>query len=297
LICIGILLTVNIWGIKHSAKCPIDRIVRIVNEEHMKILSIVSSMRKNGNTQRLISLFEEELISIAKLQHEALEIERIFLGTVELKMCIGCRVCFDKGEELCPLKDELLTIRKKLNEADGVILASPVYVEDVNGIMKNWIDRMAFNCHRPAFFDKTAMVISTSGIGSTNHALKTMRTALMTWGAYVDGMHKFSTGALMEKEEILNRYHNRIKRIAKKFFVNIKKEKVSKPKLYSLIAFKVQQKYFQKRTNERNTVDYIYWNEKGWLKPSCIYYKEIKTNWLQVKLARLFGNIFAVFFI
>ncbi|WP_010681000.1 flavodoxin family protein [Acetivibrio cellulolyticus] len=270
---------------------------KIVNEEYMRILSIVSSKRKNGNTERLISLLEEELISIAKLQHKVLEIERISLGNVELKMCLGCRVCFDKGEELCPLNDELLSIRKKLNEADGIILASPVYVEDVNGIMKNWIDRMAFNCHRPAFFDKTAIVVATSGIGSTNHALKTMRTALMTWGAYVDGMQKFSTGALMEREEILDTHHNRIKRIAKKFFVNIKKEKVSKPKLYSLIAFKVQQKYFEKRSNEQNTVDYIYWNEKGWLKPCCIYYKEIKTNWLKVKIARLLGNIVAVFFV
>jgi len=138
----------------------------------MRFISIVSSKRKNGNTERLISLIEEELIYIAKSQNEILEMERISLGNVELKMCLCCRVCFDKGEEFCPLKDDLLSIRKKINEADGIILASPVYLEDVNGIMKNWIDRMAFNCHRPAFFDKTAIAISTSGMASTNHALK-----------------------------------------------------------------------------------------------------------------------------
>lgn len=44
-------------------------------------------------------------------------------------MCLVCRRCFDVGEGFCPLKDELLSIREKLNKADGVILASPVYVE------------------------------------------------------------------------------------------------------------------------------------------------------------------------
>jgi len=263
----------------------------------MKVISIISSYRKNGNTERLSSLIEEELQSIAKFQHEILEITRISLGHAELKMCLGCRVCFDKGEELCPLKDELLLIREKLNEADGVILASPVYVEDVNGIMKNWIDRMAFNCHRPAFADKTAVVVSTSGIGSTNHALKTMRTALMTWGFYVNDQQKFSTGALIKTEQIHDRYHHKIKRIAKNLFNAIKNEKVLKPSFYSLIVFKVQQKYWQKRFNEQHTIDYIYWNQKGWLEPGCTYYSTIKTNWLKVKMARLFGAIIAVFFI
>lgn len=167
----------------------------------MKVISIISSNRKNGNTERLISLLEVELQSTAMSLHEEIEIERVALGHEELKMCLGCRVCFDKGEELCPLKDELLHIRELINAADGVILASPVYVEDVNGIMKNWIDRMAFNCHRPAFAGKTAMVITTSGMRSTNHALHTMKTALVLWGLYVVGQYKFCTGDFMKTEE------------------------------------------------------------------------------------------------
>lgn len=262
----------------------------------MKVLSIISSYRKNGNTERLVSLIEEELQSLAKFQHELLEIERIFLGHAEIKTCIGCRVCFDKGEALCPLKDELLSIREKLNEADGIILASPVYVEDVNGIMKNWIDRMAFNCHRPAFADKAALVLSTSGGGSTNHALRTMRTALMTWGFYIKDQEKFSTGALMEVEEMNNHFQSKIQKIAKNLYIAIKHKKVLKPSFYSLIIFKVQQKYWQRRINKQHTFDYIYWNQKGWLEPKCTYYSIIKANWLKVKIARSLGAIIALFF-
>lgn len=97
-------------------------------------------------------------MSIADKENIILEIERISLGQLDLNTCRGCRVCFDKGEEKCPLKDDVLSIRDKMILADGILAASPVYVEDVNGIMKNWIDRMAFNCHRPAFAGKSAYI-------------------------------------------------------------------------------------------------------------------------------------------
>lgn len=97
----------------------------------MKIISIASSYRKKGNTGNLIQLIEEQIKLIANQQDVQLEFETIFLGHSDIQSCRGCRICFDKGEEMCPLKDELLTIRDKIREADGIILASPVYVEDV----------------------------------------------------------------------------------------------------------------------------------------------------------------------
>ncbi|MDP4090618.1 MAG: flavodoxin family protein, partial [Bacillota bacterium] len=125
----------------------------------MKIISLVSSYRSNGNTIRIVSLIENQLLSIARTDGIGLEIERIQIGHSDIRTCLGCRACFDKGEEMCPLKDDLLAIRDKICQADGILAASPVYVEDVNGIMKNWIDRMAFNCHRPAFAGKAAYIV------------------------------------------------------------------------------------------------------------------------------------------
>ncbi len=124
----------------------------------MKIISLVSSYRINGNTNTAVSLIEKQLLSIADKENIALEVEKIQLGHLDIKTCCGCRVCFDKGEGKCPLKDDLLEIWDKIHQTDGILVASPVYVEDVNGIMKNWIDRMAFNCHRPAFAGKTVYI-------------------------------------------------------------------------------------------------------------------------------------------
>jgi len=135
----------------------------------LKIITLVSSYRTTGNTNRVVSLIEKELTSLAQMEKVDLDIERIQLHSFDIKLCCGCRVCFDKGEEKCPMKDELLVIFKKLYQADVILAASPVYVEDVNGIMKNWIDRMAYNCHRPAFAGKYAYIVTTSGSGTSNH--------------------------------------------------------------------------------------------------------------------------------
>ena len=97
----------------------------------MKIVLINSSGRKNGNTAEILGIFKRALddgLSVA---------EYIHLTDYTVKTCRGCRVCFDRGEENCPLKDDLLAIHTKLEWADIVIFGSPVYVEDVNGDRKS----------------------------------------------------------------------------------------------------------------------------------------------------------------
>ncbi len=112
----------------------------------MKILACVGSYRKNGNTARVVDLIEGQLDAEAARQHEPLEMETVYLGHWDIGTCRGCRVCFDQGEERCPLKDDLLAIKTKMKEVDGIIIASPVYVNDVSGIVRNWLDRLAHVC-------------------------------------------------------------------------------------------------------------------------------------------------------
>ena len=262
----------------------------------MKLLSIVSSNRKNGNTERFVRHIEKEFLQVAKDKNIPVALEQINLGSLNIKFCLGCRICFDKGEALCPLKDELLTIKEKLDEADGLILASPVYVEDINGIMKNWIDRMAFNCYRPAFAGKTAVVITTSGVGSTNHAIKTMSKALQTWGFHFSAKGKFKTGGYIEENQITSRYGDEIKVISNKLFKSINRRKAEKPSFYSLMVFKVQQKYWRKIKSQENNFNYLYWENKGWLKEDCNFYISHNSNYIKIKLAGIIGTIMGIFF-
>ncbi|WP_050739237.1 flavodoxin family protein [Acetobacterium bakii] len=263
----------------------------------MKIITLISSGRKSGNTSRFITQIESELQKIGKIYEIPMVFERIQLSELNLEFCCGCRICFDKGETCCPLNDDLLKLRDRISGADGIILGSPVYVEDVNGIMKNWIDRMAFNSHRPAFAGKAAAVITTSGGGSTMHAVNTMARALNTWGLQVAFKAKFRAESNLPVHEIKARYHRKIKQTAKTLFDSIQAQSVGCPSFQSLMYFKIQQKYWQKNSHAQNNYDYSYWEDKGWVDSSCKYYIPICSGNLKVMAARLAGALVALFFI
>jgi multimeric flavodoxin WrbA len=261
----------------------------------MKLLLINSSARVGGNTARTMDLFEETFASLAKERGICIETERVNLSRLALKTCLGCRVCFDNSEQLCPLKDGLLDLSDKLLAADGYVIASPVYVEDVNGIMKNWIDRMAFNSHRPAFYGKSALLFTSSAVGSTSHALTTMRTAFGTWAIKTLGGLKFRLGAITEPEEIRKRYANRIQRSARRLVRSIQKQPF-RPSFYSLIAFTVQQAYWRKNTSYLDTYDYAFWKKAGWLDRNRRYYDPAMARSSRVIVARMLGKFIALFF-
>ena len=261
----------------------------------MKLLLINSSARVGGNTARTMDLIEETFASLAKERGICIETERVNLSRLAFRTCLGCRVCFDNSEQLCPLKDGLLDLRDKLLAADGYVIASPVYVEDVNGVMKNWIDRMAFNSHRPAFYGKSALLFTSSAVGSTSHALTTMRTAFGTWAIKTLGGLKFRLGAITEPEEICKRYANRIQHSARRLVGSIQKQPF-RPSFYSLIAFTVQQAYWRKNTSYLDTYDYAFWKKAGWLDRGRRYYYPAMARSPRVMVARMLGKFIALFF-
>ncbi len=79
-------------------------------------------------------------------------------------MCRGCKNCFRKGEEFCPLKDDRDVLIEKMMTSDGVVFATPNYSYQVSAIMKMFLDRLGFVFHRPRFFGKTFTSIVAQGI-------------------------------------------------------------------------------------------------------------------------------------
>ncbi len=264
----------------------------------MKILSIVSSFRMEGNTGRIAALMEAQLKKEAARRGIGLSIERVSLGHTDIQICRGCRLCFDRGEDKCPLKDDLLSIRDRMLAADGYLIASPVYVEDVNGILKNWIDRLAFVCHRPALMGKCAFLLTTSGGGASNHALRTMAAAFNGWGGRVAGRTNFRSGALAAKEELQAKDEKQIRRSADVFLKSLTRGADFDPSWYSLIAFRIQQlSWLRPGYQEKCPYDYAYWNGKGWLKKDCTYYIPLKRGIWKVRAARLLAGRLAKLFI
>jgi multimeric flavodoxin WrbA len=261
----------------------------------MRILACVSSHRKNGNTAKVTNLIAEQLKRIARERGEALEIETINLARMDIQMCRGCRICFNKGENLCPLKDDFPAIKAKMQAADGVIVASPIYVDDVTGVMKNFIDRLAHVCHRPEFAGKYAYLVTTVGETRSGHALRTLDTAFRTWGYYIIGKANFITGAFMRRDDMEARYRGAIEQAAWQIFDAVHRQQFRNPPFLSLMVFKIQQVGWNQV--DRGSLDYAYWSGKGWLDPEREYFIPHRAGRLKVAVARLAGSLLAKFMI
>lgn len=261
----------------------------------MKILMLVGSYRKNGNTDQVCGLIKTHLEKIAAQQNVPLEIETVHLGQQRIEPCRGCRICFDRGEDKCPLKDDIAAIKARMQAADGILIASPIYVDDVNGITKNWIDRLAHVCHRPEFAGKSAFSVVTVGSTRMKHALDTLNLALRTWGFHVAGQAGFKTGALMKPAEMQAQHEEKARQVAVSFFHTLRTRAFTRPSFLSLMIFKIQQMGWQRQGKDPNTIDYQYWKNQGWFDPQRKFYIPIQSSPVKVALARLAGASIARF--
>ena len=102
----------------------------------MKVIGIVGSPRKNGNTEILTA---HALKAIAE---EGLDTELVGLAGLDIKPCNACMAC--KKEEQCSIEDDLFPIYLKMKEADGIILASPVYYGSATALIKALMERAGY---------------------------------------------------------------------------------------------------------------------------------------------------------
>ena len=115
-------------------------------------------------------------------QYGEVDFEYVFLSDYHLEFCRGCKLCFMKGEEYCPLKDDRDVLLEKIEHSDGIILATPNYAFQVSARMKNFLDRLAFIDHRPRFFGKTCTAIVVQGIYGGGNILKYLNFASESHG-------------------------------------------------------------------------------------------------------------------
>lgn len=144
----------------------------------MKIVAIVGSPRAAGNT---IYLVDQALEEAGRL---GVETEKILLSQYQINPCQGHDNC-GKLEE-CPQKDDARWILDKFSNADGVILASPVYFYNVTAPMKLFMDRSRFNRrHNIAPKARSIGLITLAGTGGTEPTLEAMERYLKLVGSPV----------------------------------------------------------------------------------------------------------------
>ena len=119
----------------------------------MKILAVMGCS-KFGNTTELVKFFAAKLND-----HISAEIEYLYLYDFNLEYCVGCHNCILIGEKKCPHYAKVRQIEDRMQKADAVILASPGYMFSVTGVMKVFLDHVAYNCHRPKYFGKKMILL------------------------------------------------------------------------------------------------------------------------------------------
>ena len=112
----------------------------------MKVLIINGSPRVGGNT----SIALNEMVKI--FDAEGIDSEVVQIGNKDIRGCIACGSCSKNGR--CVFDDVVNELAPRFEEADGLVVASPVYYASANATLIACLDRLFYSTH----FDKTMKV-------------------------------------------------------------------------------------------------------------------------------------------
>jgi len=99
----------------------------------VKIIGIIGSPRKDGNTSYLVET------ALKSAESMGADIEIINLGSANIEPCVACDICKATGE--CAIYDDMSELLNIMMESDGMIIGSPVYFGSVTSQLKMLIDR------------------------------------------------------------------------------------------------------------------------------------------------------------
>jgi multimeric flavodoxin WrbA len=163
----------------------------------IKVLAINGSPRKDGNTSILIRHILKEL------ENEGIETETIQLGGHKIRGCTACMKCFENRDHRCVFDDDIVNdCIARMEEADGIVLGSPVYFTDVTAEMKALIDRAGYvSMANGGLFQRKAgtAVIAVRRAGAV-HTMDSLLHFLLISGMVVAGLPAIGIGR--EKGEV-----------------------------------------------------------------------------------------------
>lgn len=236
-----------------------------------KVTAFVGSYRKKNTYQAA----EQYLNNLKALGDFETEIVR--LSDYQLGICRGCQLCFVKGESFCPLKDDRDVLFAKMEASDGVIFATPNYTWGMSGLMKIFLDRLGFACHRPRYFGKafTSIVVQSVGRGNTivDH---------LDWAANTVGFKTLKGMTITAFDPRTEQQQRKINRNIEKhsylFNALVEKSAVSTPTLFQLMLFRFARTVVHQQADPE-MLDYQFFADNGWFQSD--YYHATKLGFLK----------------
>ncbi|MBU4376608.1 MAG: flavodoxin family protein [Candidatus Omnitrophica bacterium] len=218
----------------------------------MKILLISSSPNKEKS--QTFFLAKEALKGLLgqDVKHEI-----IHLCDLKIEFCRHLEKCHKKIMD-CPINDDVGRVLQKMLDADGIILASPNYINQITASMKALFDRSAHFIHCKRLLGKYISGVVSSGSGMDKEVLDYIRYYAHTCGAQYSGGVSSAASAVKGKAgEALELGRKMISDIKEKRAYPDQIDAIEKGKQHFSGVMKARKDYWKE--------EYQYWIDKGWL--------------------------------
>ena len=164
----------------------------------MKALLINGSPNAKGCTYTALSIVAKEL------ENNGIEAEIVHVGHKDIHGCIACGKCAETGK--CIFNDMVNEVAPKFEQADALVVGSPVYYAGVAGTMNSFLDRLFFSTHFDKRMKVGAAVCSARRAGTTAtfdqlNKYFTISEMPIASSRYWNMVHGFSGEDVMKDEE------------------------------------------------------------------------------------------------
>lgn len=248
-----------------------------------RVTAFVGSARKK-HTHDAVVQFLSNLQSMGGIEYEI-----VALSDYRLEACKGCKVCFEKGEENCPLKDDRDVLIERMMASDGVVFASPNYMFQVSAMMKTLLERLSFAGHRPPFFGKTFTSIVIQGFYGGDKIVD-----YLDFVANGLGFNTVKGSCLTALEPMSEKEKRRIDGVlagqARRYYARLEKPGYPVPTLFKLMIFRHSRTKVRLELDDSSR-DYTHYAAKGWLESD--YYYPTRLGVLKRGAGKVFDSWFA----
>jgi len=237
-------------------------------DERIKIIAICGSPHR-GNTYNILSMLEQS--------NPEIDFKILMLSELDLKDCFACYSCINNGEDTCPHKDDRDLIIEAMKNADGTIFASPTYARTISALLKKFVERTSFMAHRPEFFGKYAIALSTfAGFGG-DLTCKYITEHFTQYG--FNFVSKVELMVARKTENESNRNRTQALKAYEKLISAIKTQEEFRPSLGQLVYFNIF-KSISELNKLKGWADYEFYKDKK------DFYYDVKIPYLKNKLVK-----------
>ncbi len=218
----------------------------------MKLLGISASPRKKRSNTFLLL---KEVLSAA--EKEGGQSETIHLCDLRVQFCRHCESCH-KNRMVCPVKDDVHLLLTKMLDSDGIVFASPVYIDQITGYLKMLFDRSSHFIHCQRLLGKYVGAVATAGGGPQGMVLDYLHHFSSVCGAqYVGGV----STTVPVTEEVMER----ARELGKNLAIAIKNKAGFPREMEEIVSRRNYFKRIMEAHKEAWFEEYDYWKERGWL--------------------------------